>query len=518
MMDKETNSARKNFIRSITHAFKKPLDDSIIQLAKIKKNHEDDPKLSQSLFAVEHKLSQIQNDMSNLVLLSSLTCDTYTQTFASIKPLEFFEAISQAWIEKAKVKSLKPFIYIDANLPMAIDIDQVTLEHALFQLMENAIKFTPKHGSVYLDIRQSQQNGKDVISFSVTDTGIGIVKAKIPKLIQPFGTPTNTGAGLGLSSTFYLLRKVGSDLKISSEVSKGSRFSFILPFRAKENTPLVPRKSIYVGILQDADDMADYTRQLFSYLVGIGTKLISIEDVKDPKLAKCQALFIIDKKFDRNKKSQIRHNYPNCVVVPTFLDKFDKAYDITKDLKDYKLLLPILPSSIISTFAYIKEELAFIAEKNERENQGQEALENLAEKSEEHQEDQPLQILLVEDNAINIKWTLMLLGRYDYDITFAENGEIAVSMVKQKRFDLILMDIDMPIMNGIEATRHIKAYEKEAGLKYTPIVALTSHDQEGEREEIMAQGLDEHLGKPLKLSELEAIFTKYDPKKRTLTL
>lgn len=512
-MDKETSSARKNFIRSITHAFKTPLDQSIIQLAKIKSNHEDDKALQDSLYAVEHKLSKIQNDMSNLVLLSSLTCNTHTQTFATIKPLDVFEGMSAQWIEKAKMKGLKPFVYIDPNLPVSIDIDEATVNHALSQLLDNAIKFTPKEGSIYLDIRHTHVNDRDTITFSVTDTGIGIVKAKIPKLIQPFGTPSNTGAGLGLSSTFYLLKKIGSDLKISSEVSKGSRFTFSLPFRLRENKPLIPRKSIYVGILQDANDMQEYTRQLFSYLVGLGTKLLSIENTNDPKLAKCQALFIIDKKFDRNKKSQIRHNYPNCVVIPTFLDKFDQMYDITKDLKDYKLLLPLLPSSVIETFDYIKKELAFIALKEERETEGTQALSDLSEKSDYHDDEKPLQILLVEDNAINIKWTLMLLGRYDYDITFAENGEIAVSMVKERRFDLILMDIDMPIMNGIEATRHIKEYEKEAGLQYTPIVALTSHDQEGEREEIMAQGLDEHLGKPLKLSELEAIFTKYDPKK-----
>ncbi len=119
-------------------------------------------------------------------------------------------------------------------------------------------------------------------------------------------------------------------------------------------------------------------------------------------------------------------------------------------------------------------------------------------------------ILLVEDNRINIKWTMMLLGRYDYEVDYAQNGEQAVTMAQKKRYALILMDIDMPIMNGIEATQRIKAYEKQHNLTPTPIVALTSHDQEGEREKILAQGLDEHLGKPLKLSELEDLFNRYE--------
>lgn len=118
-------------------------------------------------------------------------------------------------------------------------------------------------------------------------------------------------------------------------------------------------------------------------------------------------------------------------------------------------------------------------------------------------------ILIVEDNPINIKWMKMLFKRYDYAMSYAENGKQAVEMVIQHSFDLILMDINMPVMNGIDATQLIKDHEKRTGVAHTPIVALTSHDQEGEREAILAQGLDEHLGKPLKLSELEDLLHKY---------
>lgn len=511
-MDKETITARKNFIRTITTHFKSPLDDSILQLTKIKTHYSNDKKLGQSILDVEHKLSKIQNDMTNLVLLSSLTCDTYTQEISTIHPLDLFESLSKPWINNAKTKGLNPYIFIDPSLPTSLDIDENSLRHTLTQLMDNAIKFTPNGGCIYLDIRKILINKKEHITFSVTDTGIGIVKAKIPKLIQPFAVPSNTGVGLGLSSSFYLLQKIGSNLQISSEVSKGSRFSFSLPFTSKEKSPFIVEKSMCIGILQDEDSMQDYTRQLFSYLLGIGMELISIHSVNDTKLANCQALFIMDKKFDRNKKSLILKSYPNCVVIPTFLEKFDKAYDITKEFKDYKLLLPLFPSSIISTFKYIKQELAFI---QERDNQ---ALNEPPKKVKKLNETRPLKILLVEDVAINIKWTLMLLERYNHNITFSENGEIAVAMAKEHRYDLILMDIDMPIMNGIEATQHIKTYEKEAKLPYTPIVALTSHDQEGEREEILAQGLDEFLAKPLKLSELESLFRKYDPENRSIQL
>ena len=502
------DTTKEGFITTIDHSFKTPIDQSVKALNAILEKASDNKELSSDLSKLSLTLDKLQSNVNNLLLLSRLSNDTFVPTTTNISLLSFFEAIAILWTKKAQEKGLEAFIYIDPNLPKSCELDAYTLEHALTQLLDNAVKFTPKGGSISLDVRQNIVDTNHYINCSVTDTGVGIVKAKLEKLIKPFGEPSNTGAGMGLSSTFYLLKKINSDLTMSSEIGEGSRFSFSLAASPLDASPIISHDPLFIGILQDASDMHAYVRQIFSYMVAIGMKIITIETLEDEKIERCQALIIIDKKFDREKKTKIRQNHPDCIVIPTFLDPLDHSYDRSKDLKDYKLQLPLLPSKLIKTFDYISKEIAFIKDTQSRASAGTSSLEDLGQKS-KIPESKNLKILLVEDVSFNIKWTIMLLSRYDYDIDYAENGEIAVAMAKQKRYDLILMDIDMPIMNGIEATRLIKSYEKEAGIPYTPIVALTSHDQEGEREEILAQGLDEHLGKPLKLSELEDLFDKY---------
>lgn len=451
-------------------------------------------------------------DCQNLNHLEGLNHNNFVQTPQEIKSPYFFETLTLEHRQEALKKGIKLFLYIDPNLPTSLKVDTNTLSLVLQELMNNAIKFTPKGGSIHLDIRQNYINEIEHLSLSVSDTGVGIPEAKITKLFTQFQGPSNTGSGLGLATCYFLLEKVGSHLKISSELLKGSRFSFSLAFSSSKQSTLAAKKSLRIGILQKSSDMDEYTRQIFTYLIALGSKLLNIDNHHDPKIKECQVLFIINKSFNPREKNFIHKNYPNCLVIPAFLEKYHKNFSIFKRDQSYKILFPLLPSAMLDCYAYITSEIAL--KKMQKDTSKEEALSSDIPK----EESDALRILLVEDNAINIKWTLMLLGRYDYDIDYAENGEIAVAKVKEKRFDLILMDIDMPIMNGIEATQHIKAFEKENRLSPTPIVALTSHDQEGEKEKIIAQGLDEHLGKPLKLSELEALLAKYNKKKSSVKL
>ena len=505
-MDNASLIDLNHFIYSVPHKFKNSSHTPNINLQTTQPIKSNDfqpyPKLYENRYLL---LERIYGD--NLFLNTQ-----------EIKPLDFFETLSQTCINYAKEKGVKFFIYIDPNIASPITLDVQTLSISLKELISNAIKFTPQGGSIHLDIRQSYLNNQDHLSVSVSDSGIGMIKAKIEKLFKKFQGPTNTGSGLGLASIYYLLQKVGSPLKISSEPTVGSRFTFTLPFTHHTQAQLTRKKSLRIGIMQNDQNMDEYTRQLFSYLLATGSKLVNIENSEDPQLNSCQALFVINKAFNRHDKDSLAQRYPNTIIIPTFLESFDNHYTISKDESDYKLLLPLLPSAILKCFNYISMHITQKASQTIKPA----PIKGLPEPKINHdldsQANDTFQILLVEDNTINIKWTLMLLGRYDYDITYAENGEIAVDMAKQKRFDLILMDIDMPIMNGIEATQHIKNFEKEFGLKNTPIVALTSHDQEGERENILAQGLDEHLGKPLNLRELEDMVDKYSQNNAQVTL
>ena len=500
-MDEDVN----HFLSSIPDRTIDTIKESLTRL-----QHKQNPR-SKELLEAEH-------NQNNLYLLQKLQEHTFKKIKEELQPFSFFETLITPSIEEAKKKSLKVFIYIDPNLPKSISLFKEPLSYILQELICNAIKFTPKGGSIHLDIRQNYIDDKEHLSCSISDSGIGMPQAKIAKLFRDYLGKSNTGFSLGLACCHFILKAFNSELKISSELSKGSRFSFTFPFWAIEKASLSPKRSLHIGILQEDIHMSEYTKQLFSYLLALGSKLINIENLNDEKLSQCQALFVINKTFSRRHIASIHKNYPDCIIIPAFLEKYHKNFTLFQRDTSYKLLFPLLPSAMLDCYAHITSEIALIKTDDHLKQEKSLDIDSLIEDSDQEEDNETLQILLVEDNAINIKWTLMLLGRYGYDIDYAENGELAVDMVKQKRFDLILMDIDMPIMNGIQATQHIKAYEEKEGLKHTPIVALTSHDQEGERENILAQGLDEHLGKPLKLTELEELLNRYYKEKHGVKL
>ena len=170
---------------------------------------------------------------------------------------------------------------------------------------------------------------------------------------------------------------------------------------------------------------------------------------------------------------------------------------------DRLLLLPAIPTSINTALSFIEVQVPKeLAQSNIKDHA---VIQQLAKQAKIEQ----IKILVVEDNPINLKLVKVILSRYDFDVDSAENGQIGVDCCKEKRYDMVLMDIDMPVMDGITATKCIKEYENSEGLSETPIVALTSHDLAGERAEIMASGLDEHMPKPLNVARLELMLENY---------
>ncbi|MDH5464958.1 MAG: response regulator, partial [Thiovulaceae bacterium] len=173
------------------------------------------------------------------------------------------------------------------------------------------------------------------------------------------------------------------------------------------------------------------------------------------------------------------------------------------ETKMHKLVLPATPSKMFDLLSFVKDNLPKDSVVTNADDK------KIMKKLAETKRDEPLRILVAEDNPINLKLVQVVLGRYDFIIESASNGEKAVEMCKKVHYDLILMDIDMPIMDGVTANKLIKEYQKSEGIPTTPVVALTSHDMIGERSEILAKGLDEHMAKPLNIARLEMMLERY---------
>ncbi len=502
---KKFEELKQKFLSGISSAFKIPVERSIETIDKIAGlglNKEQEAHIK----SLKQDLETVQENINTVVSLSTASNGTYEYKKSQFNPVAVFESIVGKFISIAFDKGVNFYIYIDPNLPKTITADQSVIEHVLDNLISNAIKFTPKSGSVYVDIRSKHASNEYAsITFSVTDTGPGIDKGRLREVLQPFGSLSENSLGTGLSSCFYLLKGMDTQLKIASEENKGSRFSFVLDALTDfvPNYKLLP--DLKIGVLIDDRELFGYAKLLYQYFISMGLSVVSVKNVGDEQIKECQALFLVTQKCDNSRIKELDKKYPYVVTVPAILEHQKKDFQVLQGEDAVRLTLPALPSQLILALDFVEhhipDELS-IANKHD-----QQAIEQIAQK--EETVDEPIKILVVEDNPINMKLVKVILGRYNFLVDEAENGEIAVNKSKKERYDLILMDIDMPVMDGITATKNIKAYENQEGIPETPIVALTSHDLVGERAEIISSGLDEHMPKPLNVARLELMLERF---------
>lgn len=494
--------AKEDFLRgvegTITLPLKKSLED-INQLMTLNLSA-DQSKIVNNL---NECLSHVYKSSQNLVHLADIKADSFTINKTPFNPITLFESIINSFTVKAKNAGVHLLAYIDPNAPKSITSDAQHITTVMKNLIENGISYTKKGGSVYVDMKIKHITDTQVsLHVAVSDTGVGIDKNAIKKYLKPLNSNAKEKLGLGLSTSFYILKAMNSKLKIASELNKGSRFSFVLDVQSSSKALFLTHPDIKIGVLIDDRNFFSYAKLLYQYIISMGLGVVSIKDRDDENIKECQGVFFVTDGSDTAGIKGLVKRYPQTCFIPTMklskLAEFEMLSCVKKVLS-----LPALPSQINQALAFIEKELPVeITQANKEDHQ---AIQTIAKQAEAKK----VKILVVEDNPINLKLVKVILTRYNFEIDSAENGEIGVELCKNNRYDMVLMDIDMPVMDGITATKIIKAYEAEEGLPQTPIVALTSHDLAGERGDILESGLDEHMPKPLNIARLELMLESY---------
>ncbi len=498
----DIDELKENFLSSINHTLTQPVQQSmahIDQLLQSKLNKEQTLVVQ----TLHETLGAIHKNSQNLTAIADIKARSFDIAIKPFSPIETFEKIIESFIPKAEAASVHLIAYIDPNAPKEIFGDAKRLTQVMENLIQNGIDFTHLGGSVYVDVKIKHITDTRVsLNVSVTDTGVGIDKNKIKTYLQPFSQSSKERLGVGLSASFYILKSMGTQLKIASELNKGSRFSFALDLKSSLEAQYTSHPDIKIGIYIDDRSVFSYAKLLYQYIISMGLAVVSIKDTMDPNIAECQGLFFVTNSCDAQGFEDLKTRHPKTTLIPTVLHARQEAFE--KDECAKKLLvLPALPSTINACLAYVEESIPEeITQSHVKDHQ---AIKQIAKQAKREK----VKILIVEDNPINLKLVKVILSRYDFEVDAAENGQIGVDCCKKKHYDMVLMDIDMPVMDGITATQKIKAYEKEEGIPETPIIALTSHDLAGERTEIMESGLDEHMPKPLNVTRLELMLENY---------
>ena len=438
---------------------------------------------------------------------------------------------------KSEEKGIELIFTSEKNVPFYLIGDSLRLGQILINLTNNAVKFTEK-GEIIIAIEVEKETNEQVmLQFSVQDTGVGMTEEQMSKLFQSFSqADTSTtrkfgGTGLGLAISKRLVEMMDGEISISTELGKGSTFSFTAWFKKgveKEKCRVVPADICGKRILV-IDDNATFCNFM--------TNVLESFDFKTDQVSSGQEAFIKILNHDKNKKP-----YDMVIVdwkMPN-MDGFSVAKVIVEDLK-----LSHTPFIIMAT-AYGKEDIIKIAEKmninafiikpvnpsvlfntilevfGQENNIIKSTIENLEDEKQDIikfnsiKQIQGAKILIVEDNSINQQVATELLEQAGCIVSIANNGVEGVEKVTKNDYDLVFMDIQMPEMDGYQATLKIRSdshYEK------LPIIAMTAHAMVSEREKCLKGGMNDHMAKPIDPDILLSILSKWiKPKKKNLTV
>ncbi len=417
---------------------------------------------------------------------------------------------------RAHQKGLELAFQIEPDVPDALAGDPGRLRQIIINLVGNAIKFT-ESGEVVLSVRNDARAEDVRLLFTVADTGIGIPHDKQASIFEAFsqadGSMTRKygGTGLGLTISSRLVQLMGGRIWVDSELGKGSRFHFTSHFKMQKSPvrKIIPRDPSTLrdmGVLVVDDNATN--RQILVKLLANWHMVPTVADsaanamtiLSEAKgLGRDFPLILLDAQMpdvDGFALAEYIKRHPDWETATVMMlssagqrgdalrcRELGVAAYLTKPVRQAELLDAILTA--LGTRPRNETRPALVTRHSLRESRNR------------------LRILLAEDNAVNQLVALRLLEKCGHTVVVAANGKKALEALDKDSYDLILMDIQMPEMNGWEATRAIRERERESG-GHIPIVAMTAHAMKGDEEKCLASGMDDYLTKPIRTAELLA--------------
>ena len=482
--------AKSTFLANMSHEIRTPLN-AIIGFSDILCESNINIEEKEHAKIISRSAKSLLNIINDVLDISKMENGKFELEEAEFSLFNLTEHITELFSVNIKDKNIK-FIYtFDPLLPELILSDSYRIQQVLSNLISNAIKFTPENGKVYFEIKVIEKNDKNVkINFIIKDTGIGISKEQEEFIFKPFSqadsgiTRKFGGTGLGLAICNDIVTMLKSKIQIKSELNKGSEFSFIVDFKIGNSIDEnIKRTDINFAISEHFDDEDNIKSIVKNYLEKIGLVFEFPEALsKKIDIFFCFAMqdLLIElvefKKYDFDSKIvYIGDKYSLNKAVLSYID--------------YYVDLPIYGSKIYNIIA-----------ENSKINR------NVLNKSSNF-ENLKGTILVAEDNPNNQKLIEILLSKIGLQSLIVSDGQQAIDMYKKRKFDLILMDINMPIIDGIKATKIIREIQNE--YYKIPIIALTANSIAGDKEKYLSSGMDDYLSKPIDFDKLVNIIKKY---------